>query len=217
MKTAIVLGSTGLIGSELVPLLEASPHYSSVLLLNRRPSGHASAKVSERIIDFEAPDLVGVTGDDLYCAFGTTRRKAGSEAAQYKVDYEYPALVSELLRGRGVRRMALVSSVGADVKATNFYLRTKGRLERRVIELGFEQTVIARPSFLIGRRTEFRLGEEAAILLGKLLSPFLVGSARKYRGVPASAVARCLVQAMNKDGSGVQFINSDEITTPNSI
>jgi uncharacterized protein YbjT (DUF2867 family) len=211
MKTAIVLGSTGLIGSGLVPLLQASPHYGSVVLLNRRPSGHAYSKISERIIDFEAPDLAGVTGDDLYCAFGTTRRKAGSPAMHHKIDCEYPALLAALLRSRGIKRMALVSSVGADPTAANFYLRTKGELEQKILELGFEQVVIARPYFLIGRRNEFRLGEEAAILLSKLLSPILLGAAQKYRGVEAGAVARCLVETMNAGGAGVRFVESDVI------
>lgn len=211
MKTAVVIGSTGLIGTELVRQLQASPHYRSVLLLNRRPSGHGQSKVAERIVDFDAPDLAGVSADDLYCALGTTRRKAGSEAAQYKVDYEYTAVIAARLRKQGVRRIALVSSVGAAPKATSFYLRTKGQLEETIIGLGFEQTVIVRPSVLIGRRTEFRMGEEAAILLLKLLSPVMVGGLRKYRGIEASLVARCLVRAANSGIPGVQLIESDKI------
>jgi uncharacterized protein YbjT (DUF2867 family) len=211
MKAAIVLGSTGLIGSELVKLLQASPHYSSVILLNRRPSGHVGSKISETIIDFAAPDLSGTTGDDLYCALGTTRRKAGSESAQYQVDYEYPALIAARLKTQGVKRIALVSSVGADVQAGNFYLRTKGKLEETIIGTGFEQTVIARPSVLIGQRAEFRLGEEAAILFLKLLSPLMIGGLRKYRGIEASTVARCLVRGTNSGPAGVRFVESDKI------
>lgn len=211
MRTAIVLGSTGLIGSELVKVLQASPHYSSVLLLNRRPSGHVGSKVSEKIIDFGAPDLASITGDDLYCALGTTRRKAGSESAQYQVDYEYPALIAARLKAQGVNRIALVSSVGADAKAGSFYLRTKGKLEAAIIGMGFEQTVIVRPSVLIGPRAEFRLGEKAAILFLKLLSPLMVGGLRKYQGIEASTVANCLVRAACSGTAGVRFVESDKI------
>lgn len=211
MRTAIVLGSTGLIGTELVRLLQASPHYRAIILLNRRPSGHTGSKIEERIIAFDSPDLTGIAGDDLYCALGTTRRKAGSDAAQHQVDFEYPARIAARLRERGFRRIALVSSVGADARAARFYLRTKGLLEEAIVDLGFEQTVIARPSFLIGRRIEFRLGEETVLLLLKLLSPLMIRRLRKYRGVPAALVARCLVQALQSDLNGVRLIESDQI------
>lgn len=213
MKTAIVLGSTGLVGSELVKLLEASPHYDSVLLLNRRPSSHAKqGKVAERVIDFEDPNLDGISGDDLYCALGTTARKAGSEAAQHRVDYEYPVALATRLRNQGVQRLALVSSVGANAQAANFYLRTKGQLEDKLISLGFAQTVIARPSFLLGRRGEYRTGEEAAILLLKLLAPLALGSLRKYRPITADQVARSLVQAAGTGAAGVWVLEYDRMS-----
>lgn len=211
MKTAIVIGATGLVGSELVKQLQASPHYRSILLLNRRPSGFVHPKLSERIIDFDAPDLVGVLADDFYCALGTTRRKAGSKAAQHKVDYEYPVAIATGLRDRGVKCVVLVSSVGADANAASFYLQTKGQLERSLIGLGFERTVIVRPSVLVGKRTEFRRSEETAALLLRWLSPFLVGALRKYRGVEAGKVAGCMVKAACSNAEAVRFIESDEI------
>lgn len=211
MKTAIVLGSTGLIGAELVRLLQASPLYRSVLLLNRRPSGQAQPKVVEKIIDFDAPDLAGVTGDDLFCAFGTTRRKAGSAAAFERIDCAYPTAIATRLRQQGVTRIFLVSSVGANARAAGLYLRTKGKLEENIIALRFAQTVILRPSFLIGHRTEFRRGEEAAIALMKLLSPLMLGPLRKYQGIAASQVAHRLVQEANTATPGVRFIESDAI------
>lgn len=211
MKTAIVLGSTGLIGAELVKLLQASPHYGSILLLNRRPSGLVHPKVAERIIDFDAPDLSGISGDDLYIAFGTTLRKAGSQAALHRIDCAYPTAIASLLRERNLKRVLLVSSVGADTASSAFYLRTKGQLEQNLIALGFEQTVIARPSLLLGRKGDFRLGEESAMLLMKLLSPLMFGSLRKYRAIDASKVARCLVQAAGSGSPAVQFVDYDQM------
>lgn len=211
MKTAIVIGSTGLVGTELVEQLQASPHYRSILLLNRRPAAFAQPKVSERIIDFDAPNLTGISGEDFYCALGTTLRKAGSKAAQHKVDYEYPFTIATHLRNQGIKRAILVSSLGADANASNFYLRTKGQLERSIIGLGFDHTMIVRPSVLVGKRAESRLGERVAILLLKLFAPLLVGALRKYKGVSASGVARCLVHAANPCAPGVRFIESDQI------
>jgi uncharacterized protein YbjT (DUF2867 family) len=207
MKTAIVLGSTGLIGSELVQRLQASPAYSAIVLLNRRPSGIVHPKVTERIIDFDAPDLSGLSGDDLYCALGTTSRKAGSREAQHKIDCEYPTTIATRLRDQGVKRMLLVSSVGADRQAAGFYLRTKGLLEQNLIKLQFEQLVIARPSFLLGRKGEFRLGEEAAMLLMRALSPIMLGPLAKYRAIEASKVASGLMRAADTQASGTRYID----------
>jgi uncharacterized protein YbjT (DUF2867 family) len=211
MKTAIVIGSTGLVGSELVKLLLASPHYGSVLLLNRRASGLAHPKIVERIVDFDAPDLTGISGDDFYCALGTTLRKAGSKAAQHEIDCEYPTTIATHLRNQGIRQMILVSSVGADASAASFYLRTKGELEKNLIALGFESTVILRPSVLVGKRAEFRLGEQAGILLMKILSPFIFGALRKYKGIEASQVAQCMVREANSGAAGVRFLEFDQI------
>jgi len=211
MKTAIVIGATGLVGSQLVEQLQASPNYGSILLLNRRPSGFAQPKVLEKIIDFDALDLTGVTGDDFFCALGTTLRKAGSQAAQRKVDYEYPLAIATRLRSQGVKRVVLVSSIGADANSSSFYLRTKGELERDLIGLRFEHTVIVRPSVLVGQRAEFRFGEVAVITLMKLFSPLMVGALRKYRSIAADKVARCMMAAANTGATGVQIIESDQI------
>lgn len=207
MKTAIVLGATGLVGSALVQRLIESPAYASVVLLNRRASGIRHDKVVEKIIDFDAPDLREVSGDDFFCAFGTTSRKAGSEAGLLLIDCEYPARIAAQLKAQGVRRMFLVSSVGADLKSSAFYLRTKARLERRLTELGFDELVIARPSFLLGRQGEFRLGEELAMLAIKLFAPLMRGVLSPYRAIEAAVVARSLVRASERPAPGVRVMH----------
>lgn len=206
MTTAVVIGSTGLVGSELVSVLLASPYYSSVLLLNRRLSGLSHAKLSERIVDFDAPNLDGVFGEHFYCALGTTLRKAGSKEAQFKVDYAYPAAIAVLLKQQNTRQMILVSSIGADSAASNFYLRTKGQLEQKIIALGFNSTVIVRPSVLVGARSEFRAGERAGILLLKALEPLMFGGLRKYRGVNAREVAERMVKEATSGLTGVRVV-----------
>src|SRR5262245_20073402 len=155
MRTAIVIGSTGLVGSELVKQLQDSKEYSSILLLNRKPSGYRHTKINEKIIRFDSPDLSGVTGDDVFCAIGTTLRKPGSKQAQYKIDCEYPSTIAALLKNQGSQQFILVSSLGADFSSGNFYLRTKGQLEKNVIAMGFERVLILRPSLLLGKRKEF--------------------------------------------------------------
>lgn len=211
MKIAIVIGSTGLIGSELVQQLLGNPNYSKVLLLNRRASGLTHSKLAERIINFDAPDLSGVNGEDLFCAIGTTIRKAGSKEAQFKIDCQYPSTLAALLKPQGLKQVVLVSSIGADETASNFYLKTKGQLEKNIRDLDFESTIILRPSILLGKRKEFRLGEKIAIVLMQLLSPLMLGSFRKYRGIQAAKVAAKMIASANSGSKGLQIIESDKI------
>ncbi len=206
VTTAIVLGASGLVGSELVKLLRASPHYRHVLLLSRRSSAATNDKVVERIIDFDAPDLSGITEGHVFCALGTTLRQAGSEAAQFRIDCEYPTAIATQLRAQGVQRMILVSSVGASATAGNFYLRTKGQLEDNIMALGFESTSILRPSLLVGPRKEFRAGERAASLLMTVANPFLLGSLRKYHSVDARMVAASMVRLAEAGAAGVRIV-----------
>ena len=211
MKTAIVIGSTGLVGTEIVNQLQQSAVYSKIILLNRRVSGYNFSKVEERVINFDAPDLNGVSGDDLYCAIGTTIRSAGSKQKQFRVDCEYPSTLAKLLKAQGIQQFLLVSSIGANANSSNFYLRTKGQLEKNIQDIGFASTVIIRPSFLLGKRKEFRLGEKVAIVLMKLLSPLMLGVFKKYRGVQASAIAAKMIALANQNLKGLTLIESDQI------
>ncbi len=211
MTTAIVLGASGLVGSELVNVLRASPHYRSVLLLSRRASVVASDKVVERIIDFDAPDLSGISEGHLFCSLGTTLRNAGSEAAQFRVDCEYPTTIATRLRAQRVQRMILVSSVGASATASNFYLRTKGQLEANITALQFESTSILRPSLLLGKRKEFRVVERATSLVMKLAAPLLIGPLRKYHSIDASTVAASMVRLAQSSAPGVRIVEYEEM------
>ena len=207
-KIALVLGATGLVGSELVEQLLHSPHYREVVALVRRPLERQHPQLRADIIDFDQPDAANIRGDDLFCALGTTLRQAGSQDAQYKVDCMYPAHIGLLARQQGVRQYLLVSSLGADAESSNFYLRTKGDLEGKIRGLQFEHFVIARPSLLLGNRAEFRLGEAIGSGFARLFRPLLP---RRYRGVAASKVAAALIALANRDLRGEQVVESEEI------
>lgn len=205
-KTALLLGATGLVGSHLLQQLLESPHYAQVVALGRRPLDVQHPKLRQEIIDFDHPDPAKIKGDDLFCALGTTLRKAGSKEAQYKIDCLYPFEIGRIARENGARQYLLVSSVGADAKSSGFYLKTKGELEEKIVGLGFEHFVAARPSFLLGDRQEFRLGEKMGIALAKVFEPLIP---RRYRGIEAAKVARALIRSANNGESGVQFVESE--------
>lgn len=211
MKTAIIIGATGLVGSTLVNQLLDNPNYSKVVLLLRKPLNISHSKLIQEVIDFDKIDASKIMGDDLFCAMGTTLAKAGSKEAQYKIDCTYPYEIGKIAKTNGVKQYILVSSVGADFESSNFYLRTKGDLEKKIQSLGFQNFVSVRPSMLLGDREESRLGEKIGKVLSNLFSPLLFGSLRKYHGIEAADVAKAMQRFANQGLSGVKYVEYDEI------
>jgi uncharacterized protein YbjT (DUF2867 family) len=155
---------------------------------------------------FSAAQLPEVA--DVFCALGTTIRKAGSREAFRRVDYDYPLRLARLCRDRGARQLLLVSSVGADPRSSNFYLRVKGELEQSLAELGYEKLQIFRPGVLLGSREESRPGETVGKALSIALGFLLAGGLRKYRAMPADSLAKVMVRtAGESEGSGVYHYN----------
>ena len=192
-RTALIAGATGLVGAHLLELLLKSPHYSEVTVLVRRPLDKRHPKLNQMVTDFETLPQLGAP-HDVFCALGTTIKKAGSQAAFRKVDLEYPLSLARQSVEEGSRQFLLVSSVGADIRSSNFYLRTKAELEDALGALPFRSLHVYHPSFLMGQRAEERSGEKIGIVFAKALGPLLIGSLRKYRAIPADALARAMVE-----------------------
>lgn len=209
---AIVIGSTGLVGGHLLERLHKNPHITEVVALVRKQTNFPYQKVACKVLDFDNinPDLL--TGDILFCALGTTIKKAGSKEIQYRVDFTYNAEAARVAKLQGVKTVAHVSSIGANSKSSNFYLRTKGELEQLLTQLSFEKTIIVRPSIILGERNEFRLGEKIGIVFATLFAPLMVGKLKKYRGVHAQKIARCLItEALNSNNKKLCIFESDVI------
>jgi uncharacterized protein YbjT (DUF2867 family) len=211
-QTALVLGATGLIGGALIRQLLEHPQFDRVVALTRRPLALQHPRLEEEIIDFDRPDPAKIRGDVLFCAIGTTLKKAGSKEAQYRIDGIYPYEIGRIARENGLKKYLLVSSLGADAVASNFYLKTKGELEEKLRTLGFPSLVIVRPSILLGERTENRPGEKIGIVFARLLAPVLTGRLRKYRGIEAADVARALIALATANLPGVHVFESDRLT-----
>ena len=208
-KTALVAGASGLVGLELVRQLTEKPDYLRVVALVRRKLDFQHPKLVQEVIDFDHPDPAKIVGDDYFCAMGTTLSKAGSKAAQYRVDCEYPYEIAKIALANGAKQCLLVSSIGADAHSPNFYLRTKGELEEKLAALGFEAFISGRPSMLFGDRKEFRPLEYIGIPLFRLFEPLMVGKWRKYRGIAAKTVAAALIALASMGLKGKKIVESD--------
>ncbi len=213
MKTALVIGSTGLIGSQLLELLLDSKEYATVITFVKRDSGIRHPKLKQHIIDFDKPEDYQnfVVCDDFFCAIGTTIKNAGSQEAFRKVDFEYPKEFATIALRNNVKQFLIISSLGADDNSSNFYLKTKGKIQDFLKNCNFESVSVLQPSLLLGDRKEFRLGEKIGAFFMKLFSFVFIGSIKKYKPIQAEDVAIAMFSIAQKNYRGFHIIESDRI------
>lgn len=161
MKTAIILGATGMTGNALLHQLLEDNNYDVVKIFVRKHAGIRHPKLREHIVNFDVPESwkQDVTGDALFSAFGTTLKKAGSKEAQYKIDHTYQYNMAKTAADNGVPIYVLVSAAGSSEHSVFFYPKMKGELERDVKVLPFQHIHIMRPGLLSGNRAEKRVME----------------------------------------------------------
>lgn len=206
---SLVVGSTGLIGSSIITqLLEKE---ESVIALVRTDEASTNSLLDFHKVNFDDlkfPNDFFSDVKDLFICLGTTIKKAGSEDAFQKVDVTYcKQIAKEALQG-GVTNLSIVTSVGSDSNSKNFYLKSKGLIERQILELDFESISIYRPGLLIGPRDEFRLGE----FIGQKISPFLIdpllrGSLRKYRSINRDKLAKAMINLSGEEGVNYYYFD----------
>ncbi len=210
MKKAILIGATGLIGSELLRQLLADSTYSEVKVLSRRTTGVNHSKLKEVLIDFDDLDNYKseLVGDVLFSTMGTTIKKAGSQDVQYKIDYTYQYNTAKLTSANGVKQLVLLSSYGANSESKVFYSKIKGELDEAVQKLNFDSVSIIRPSMLVGDRKEFRLAEKMLIPLMYVFS--WVPGIRKFRPIKDVFVARAIRNSL-KNETKIQIIELEAV------
>lgn len=213
-KTALVAGSTGLIGQCLLRRLIHDPRYSRIVALTRRPLliSHPKLQVVTADLDALSQVIDDLQADDWYCALGTTIKQAKSKEAFRSVDYDYPLALAKRAVFSGAEQFLLVSAMGASAESSIFYSRVKGEIERDLIALQIPKLHLFRPSLLLGERAELRRGERIGAIVMKGIHPLLLGSFRKYRGIEGDAVAAAMIKAANTDlNPGVYVYQSDII------
>jgi uncharacterized protein YbjT (DUF2867 family) len=204
-RTAAVLGASGLVGRELLQILTQDPGTTAIVVPTRRPLDLGKGKIREHVLDFEHPESARevLAVDELYCCLGTTIKKAGSQEAFRRVDFDYPVSWAREAAHAGARRALVVSAVGANPKSAVFYNRVKGELDLALQDVPFAEGVkIVHPSLRLGARSERRGGEMVSKVAMQLLGPLLVGGLRRYRAIAASQVARALFNAARREPAG---------------
>ena len=207
--TAIIIGATGATGRDLVDLLLQDTAFDTIHVFVRRPLAISDPMIETHLVDFNQIDSwkSGIRGDVLFSCLGTTLRAAGSQEAQWKVDYDYQFNFAKAAHENGVPTLVLMSSMGANPQSSVFYMKMKGQLEEAVKLLGFSNTIIVRPPSLI-RRNSDRWGEKVGVVALKMLNK--VGILRSMKPLSTEAVARAILTC-SLHMKGQQVVESREL------
>jgi uncharacterized protein YbjT (DUF2867 family) len=205
-KIALLAGASGLTGGYVLDAFLAAPDVSRVVALSRRPLRPDHPRLANRIVQFERLEaqLQGVNCEVALCCLGTTIRQAGSQERFRAVDLDCVLTFARAAKAANAQRFVVMSSVGADPQARNFYLRTKGEMEEQLTAVGFASLDILQPSLLLAWRAQMRPLEFGARLLMPLVNPLLLGRYAAWRGIAARTVAAAMLGATRSGRRGVQ-------------
>lgn len=212
-RTALVAGSTGLVGGHLLQKLLDSDAYARVVTLGRRPAPPRGEKHTHHVVSFDHLDAARehLHADDVFCALGTTIKKAGSKEAFEQVDFHYVRHLARITREAGARQFLLVSAHGANPHSLVFYNRVKGEAERAVGIEPFAGVYLFRPSLLMGERDEPRPAEAFFQKAMRPLAPLMIGPLANARPIEARDVAAAMVGAALAAPGGVRVYEGKEM------
>ena len=212
MKTALVFGSTGLVGGHLLDQLIKNENYNKIKLFVRSEIIINDLKVEIVKIDFNNIEKhkEEMTGDHCYFCIGTTKQNSPDKDEYRRVELDLPKQIAQITKSNSVNSFVFVSSGYADPNSSGDYLKFKGLVEEELKRLSFNKLGIMRPSFLIGDRKEKRLGEKLGIFVFKLLSPLFLGPLKKMKPIQSEKVAKAMIKISNGDFRQ-QVFESNEI------
>tara|TARA_R100001369_G_scaffold29172_4_gene52556 strand:+ start:33397 stop:34065 length:669 start_codon:yes stop_codon:yes gene_type:complete len=212
MKTAIILGATGLTGGFLLQNLLKDPGYKKVLVFSRSSVGFIHDKLEEHLIDLLKLQNYKdeFIADEVFCCIGTTKSKTPDKETYKKIDFGIPVNAAKLCRENNISTFLVISAMGADANSSMFYNKVKGEMQHEVLEQGIKNTYIFQPSLIAGDREEERFFENLGIKTFKILNPLMLGSLKKYRSIHPKTIAKAM-QLCAKKGYPKILIESDEI------
>ncbi|MEH6764326.1 MAG: NAD(P)H-binding protein [Aequorivita antarctica] len=208
-KTAIILGATGLTGGILLEKLLKDPSFEKIKLFSRSSAENNSSRIDEHLINmFQLEDhSEAFKADVIFCCIGTTKANTPDKETYKKIDYGIPVTAAKLAKQNGIKTFIVISAMGADADSSIFYNKTKGKMQRDVLQQNIENTYVLQPSLIAGDRNENRFGEKAATVFMKTFG-FLIP--KKYKMIKAETIAEAML-VLAKEGFSQQQITSDEI------
>jgi len=213
VKTALLFGASGLVGSHVINQLISNNNYSKIKLFVRSSIDISDPKIEIIQTDFNNLEnhREDIKGDDCFFCIGTTKKNSPDKNEYKRVELEVPKQIAQIAKSNLVNSFVFISSGYADPKSSGDYLKFKGEVEEELKRLNFTKLGIMRPSFLLGDRKEKRIGEKIGIFVFKLLSPLFLGPLKKMKPIHSAIVAKAMIAITQNDSSKTIF-ESNEIS-----
>ena len=201
MKTALLFGSSGLIGSNLLDNLINNYNYNKIKIFVRGLPSINNSKVEVIKTDFLDLDTLkeNLIGDDCFFCIGTTHKDTPDKNEYRRIEYDLPVHLAKIAKFNSINNFIYVSSIGANPKASSTYLKNKGQAEEELKKIGFSNLSIIQPSFLVGNRKAFRISEALGIPVMKFLSLFFLGGFKKYTPINVEIVVKAMIKIASEN------------------
>jgi len=218
MKTALLFGSSGLIGRHLLNILIQNSDYNKIKIFVRSEPEIKDSKIEIIKTDFNnlKNHIEDIKGDDCFFCIGTTKRNSPDKNEYKRIERNIPVQIAEIAKANSVNSFIYVSSGFADPKNSGDYLRYKGEVEEELKKLNFSKLGIMRPSFLMGNRKEKRFGEKIGIFLFKLLSPLFLGRLKKMKPIQSEKVAKAMIKVSKGEFQKTIFESNEIVDVANN-
>ena len=205
-----LVGGSGLVGHELLMIYSYLDLVSSVKAISRSPLGRIAPKIDNIILDFDKMEnqTENLKAKVFVCCLGSTIKKAGSQEAFKKVDYDYVMKFAKVAEKVGAQKFLVISAMGANANSSVFYNRIKGEMEKDLRKFNIPQIEIFRPSLILGERKEKRAFEGFAQKISPYLNKVLPA---KYKAIQAKDIAKAMAIATVNFYPGLFIYDSGEI------
>jgi len=215
MKTALLFGSSGLVGGHLLNKLIKDTNYSKIKLFVRSDPEISDLKVEIIKTDFNnlQNHKEDIKGDDCFFCIGTTKKNSPNKDEYRRIELDVPKEIAQIAKSNFINSFIFVSALYANYKSSGDYVKFKGLVEEELKKLNFPKLVLMRPSFLMGDRKEKRVGEKIGIFVFKLLSPLLLGPLKKMRPIHSETVARAMIIIIQNDIQKTTFESNEIVET----
>ncbi|MGB0837692.1 MAG: nucleoside-diphosphate sugar epimerase [Flavobacteriaceae bacterium] len=212
MKKAIILGASGLVGSDLLQKLLLDPEIEKVLSIGRTLIDIKNPKFDQLQLDLFHLDQMELheSYDVLYCCIGTTAKKTPDKELYHKIDFGIPVAAAKLCKKYNINQFQVISALGAKAKSSVFYNRTKGEMEEAVLDLNLADTKIIQPSLILGDRSERRVGESIGIQLFSIFSWLFIGPLKIYKGINYKEISSAMLYLSKHSNQNIR-IKSDQL------
>jgi len=147
MKSAILLGATGLTGGYLLKILLDDPNYNKVKLFSRSSVGFKHEKLEEHLVDLlKLEDYKeSFNADEVYCCIGTTKSQTPDKETYKKIDFGIPVTAAKICRENKIDTFLVISALGADANSGVFYNKVKGEMQHQVLEKALHTLIFFSP------------------------------------------------------------------------